>query len=67
MVLLKYSWLQRFFSKPRTQSPNAMARLNPKGTNKAKDQESDSRNQRTKQIIAKSAAAGNRGEASKFD
>jgi hypothetical protein len=67
MLLLKYSWLQRFFRKPRTQSPNAMARLNPKGNNKAKDQESDSRNQRTKQIIAKSAAAGNRGEASKFD
>jgi hypothetical protein len=44
-----------------------MARLNPKGNNKAKDQESDSRNQRTKQIIANSAAAGNRGEASKFD
>ena len=41
--------------------------LNPEGNNKAKDQESDSRNQRTKQIIAKSAEAGNRGEASKFD
>ena len=67
MLLLKYSWLQRFFRKPRTQSPNAMAIVNPKGNNKAKDQKSDSRNQRTKQIIANSAAAGNSGEASKFD
>ena len=48
-------------------NPTRKARLNPKGTTRPNDQESDSSNQKTKRIFAKSAAAGNRGEASKFD
>ena len=49
-------------------NPTRKARLNPKGTTRPNDQESDSSNQKKpSEYFAKTAEAGNRGEASKFD
>ena len=51
---------QRFFRENKNaDNPTRKAKLNPKGTTRPNDQESDSRNQRTKRIFAKSAEAGN--------
>jgi hypothetical protein len=59
MVLLRYLLSQRFFRENKNaDNPTRKARLNPKGTTRPNDQESDSRNQRTKRIFAKSAEAG---------
>jgi hypothetical protein len=48
-------------------NPTRKARLNPKGTTRPNDQESDSSNQKTKRIFCENSRSRQRGEASKFD
>ncbi len=48
-------------------NPTQMAILNPKGNNKAKRSGIRFEDRGTKQIVAKSAEAGKRGEPSRFD
>ena len=60
MLLFRYLLSRRFFRENKNaDNPTRKARLNPKGTTRPNNQESDSRNQKTKRIFAKSAEAGN--------